>query len=335
MIAELIRKVVEGQALLPHEASAAMREIMSGQATPVQIASFLVAMRMKGETVAEVTEFARVMREHALPVRASRRPLVDTCGTGGDAIKTFNVSTAAAFVAAGAGVAIAKHGNRSVTSRCGSADVLEALRIRFDLPPELVARCVEEVGIGFMFAPAYHPAMKYAAPVRREMGLRTVFNALGPLTNPAGAESQVLGVYAPELTELHAGVLRNLGSRRAYVVHGAGGLDEFSTIGETRVTELRDGEVRTYSLSPEEVGLKRASAEDIEGGTPEENARLLVEVLEGKRGPAREIVLLNAAAAIAAGEKADSLRYAIPIAAESLDSGAALDKLRRLQAMGR
>ena len=332
MIGELIRKVAERGDLCAEEAHAAMSEIMSGQASPVQIASFLVAMRMKGETIAEVTEFARVMREHVVRVPATTRPLVDTCGTGGDAIKTFNVSTAAAFVAAGAGVAVAKHGNRSVTSKCGSADVLEALGVRFDLPPEAVARCVDEIGIGFMFAPAYHPAMKHAAPIRRELGLRTVFNALGPLTNPAGAEAQLLGVYAPELTELHASVLRNLGSQRAFVVHGIGGLDELSTLGETRVTELRDGELRTYHLAPEELGLKRARAEQVQGRTPEENAELLMSVLRGEDGPAREIVLLNAAAAIAAGGKAGTLAEAMPAAADAVDSGAALGKLEQLRA---
>lgn len=331
MIAELVRKAADGQDLSAAEAHVAMSEIMSGNASPVQISAFLVAMRMKGETVEEVTEFARVMREHALPVKTSRRPLVDTCGTGGDAIKTFNVSTAAAFVAAGAGVAIAKHGNRSVTSKCGSADVLEALGIKFDLPPEGVQRSIDEIGIGFMFAPAYHPAMKYAAPVRRELGLRTVFNALGPLTNPAGAEAQVLGVYRPELTELHANVLRNLGSQRAFVVHGIGGLDELSTFGETRLTELRDGRIRTYCLAPEDVGLQRVRPETVQGKTPEENARTVMAVLEGEPGPAREIVMLNAAAAIAAGGLAETLMEAMPLAAESLDSGAALAKLRQLQ----
>jgi len=332
MIGEVIRKAAERQDLTAGEANAAMTEIMSGDATPVQISAFLVAMRMKGETVEEMTEFARVMREHVLAVRPTRRPLVDTCGTGGDLIKTFNVSTAAAFVAAGAGVAIAKHGNRSVTSKCGSADVLEALGVRFDLTPEEAARCVDEIGIGFMFAPSYHPAMKHAMPVRRELGLRTVFNMLGPLTNPAGAEAQVLGVYAPELTELHASVLHNLGSRRAFVVHGAGGLDEFSTLGETRVTELRDRQLRTYSITPEDFGLTRALPDAIQGGSSQENARLLVEVLEGNAGPARDIVVLNAAAAIAAGDKAKTLQEAMPLAAESIDSGAALAKLRQLQA---
>jgi len=265
-------------------------------------------------------------------VHPQRRPVVDTCGTGGDAIKTFNVSTGAALVAAGAGVAVAKHGNRSVTSKCGSADVLEALGIRFDLGPEEVAKCIDEIGLGFMFAPSYHPAMKHAAPVRRELAMRTMFNALGPLTNPAGAEAQVLGVYAPELTETHAQVLRNLGSTRAFVVHGVGGLDEISTLGETQVTEVRDGEVSTYQLTPEDLGLPRARPEDIAGSTPEENAALLIGVLEGETGPARDIMALNAAAAIAAGGKAETLQEALSVANESIASGAALGKLRQLQA---
>jgi len=331
MIADLVKKAADRQDLSADEAHAAMSEIMTGEATPVQIAAFLVAMRMKGETVDEVTAFARVMRAHALPVTITRRPVVDTCGTGGDDIKTFNVSTAAAFVAAGAGVVIAKHGNRSVTSKCGSADVLEALGIKFDLPPDKVAQCVDNIGIGFMFAPAYHPAMKHAAPVRRELGLRTVFNALGPLTNPAMADAQVVGVYRPEMTELHARALRNLGSKRAYVVHGAGGLDELSTFGETRVTELRDGDVKTYHVMPEDVGLARARPEEIQGRTPAENARTLMAVLEGDKGAARDIVVLNAAAAIAAGGRADTLTEAIPVAEQSLDSGAALGKLNELR----
>ena len=303
MIADLIRKAADGLDLTSEEAKAGMTEIMSGQASPVQIASFLVAMRMKGETSEEVTEFARVMRQHVRSVSPRARPLVDTCGTGGDAIKTFNVSTCAALVAAGAGVAIAKHGNRSVTSKCGSADVLEALGIRFDL-----------------------------SPVRRELGLRTMFNMLGPLTNPAGADAQVLGVYSPELTELHASVLRNLGSQRAYVVHGVGGLDELSTFGETRVTELKEGEMRTYNVKPEDFGLERAAPEDLQGRTPEANAQLLVDILGGKEGPARDIVLLNTAAAIAAGGKADTLSEGLAVAADSVTSGAARSKLEALQA---
>jgi anthranilate phosphoribosyltransferase len=333
MIADVIRKAVDGADLSSAEANAAMSEIMAGGASPVQIAAFLVAMRMKGETVEEVTEFARVMREHVRPVKASRRPLVDTCGTGGDAIKTFNVSTAAAFVAAGAGVAIAKHGNRSVTSKCGSADVLEALGVRFDLTPEECAKCIDEIGLGFMFAPSYHPAMKHAGPVRRELAVRTVFNMLGPLTNPAGAEAQVLGVYSPALTEVHAGALRNLGSRRALVVHGEGGLDELSSFGKTQVTELRDGELTTYEVAPEDVGLRRGpGADPVRGGSPEENARRLVSILEGEESAARDIVMLNAAAAIAVGGLADTLADGVRVAAESIDSGKALAKLRQLQA---
>ncbi len=333
MIAEVIRKAADSWNLSSEEANTAMKEIMSGEATPIQIAAFLIAMRMKGETVEEVTEFARVMREHVRPVSPTRRPLVDTCGTGGDAIKTFNVSTAAAFVAAGAGVAVAKHGNRSVTSKCGSADVLEALGIRFELTPEEAAKAIDEIGLGFMFAPAYHPAMKHAGPVRRELGLRTVFNILGPLTNPAGAEAQVLGVYSSSLTELHAGVLRNLGSKRAFVVHGLGGLDEISTFGETRVTELADGELKTYQVTPEELGLSRVeNPQAVSGSNPEENAKLLVHLLEGEKGPARDIVMLNAAAAIAAGGLAGTISEGLRLAAEAIDSGAALEKLRMLQA---
>ena len=333
MIAEMIRKAADGLDLSNEEANGAMTEIMTGEASPVQISAFLVAMRMKGETVGEVTEFARVMRQHVRAVKPSRRPLVDTCGTGGDAIKTFNVSTAAAFVAAGAGAAVAKHGNRSVTSKCGSADLLEALGVRFELTPEEAGKCIDEVGFGFMFAPGYHPAMKHAMPVRRELGLRTMFNMLGPLTNPAGAEAQVLGVYSPELTELHAGVLQNLGSKRAFVVHGEGGLDEISTLGATRITELRDGGLTSYDLKPEDVGLNRAAGpEEIQGGTPEENAKLVVRILEGEGGPARDIVVLNAAAAIAAGGLATSLAEAVPVAANSIDSGAAMGTLRQLQA---
>ena len=333
MIADAIRTLVERKDLTAEEAHAAMTKIMEGVATSAQIAAFLVALRMKGETITEVTEFARVMREHVVPVRPTRRPLVDTCGTGGDGLNTFNISTTAAFVAAGAGAAVAKHGNRSVSSKCGSADVLEALGIKVQQSPEEVARYVDEVGIGFMFAPAYHPAMKHAGPVRRELAMRTVFNALGPLTNPAGAEAQVIGVYAPALTEMHAAALANLGCKRAFVVHGLDGMDEISTLGATRITELRDGESRTYGLTPEEVGLRRARPEELAGGTPEENAELLVAILNGREGAPREIVLLNAAAAIAAAGLADTLSDGIVLAREAVDSGRALRTLRELQEM--
>jgi len=333
MIANAIRTLVERKDLTAAEAHASMTEIMEGAASPAQIAAFLVALRMKGETITEVTEFARVMREHVVPVRPTRRPLVDTCGTGGDGLNTFNISTTAAFVAVGAGAAVAKHGNRSVSSKCGSADVLEALGIKVQQSPEEVARYVDEVGIGFMFAPAYHPAMKHAGPVRRELAMRTVFNALGPLTNPAGAEAQVIGVYAPALTEMHAAALANLGCKRAFVVHGLDGMDEISTLGATRITELRDGESRTYGLTPEEVGLRRARPEELAGGTPEENAELLVAILNGREGAPREIVLLNAAAAIAAAGLADTLSDGIALAREAVDSGRALRTLRELQEM--
>jgi anthranilate phosphoribosyltransferase len=333
MIADAIRKLTERKDLAAEEAHAAMAEIMSGEATPVQIAAFLVALRMKGETVGEVTEFARVMREHVVPARPTRRPLVDTCGTGGDGLNTFNISTTAAFVAAGAGAAVAKHGNRSASSKCGSADVLEALGLRVQQTPEEVAKYVDEVGLGFMFAPAYHPAMKHAGPVRRELAMRTVFNALGPLTNPAGAEAQVLGVYSPALTEMHAAVLGNLRSKRAFVVHGLDGMDEISTLGPTRVTELQDGRVRTYELTPEEVGLSRARREELAGGAPQENAELLVSILEGAQGAPRDIVLLNAAAAIVAAGLAETLAEGLTVARESVDSGRALQKLRQLQEM--
>jgi anthranilate phosphoribosyltransferase len=333
MIADAIRKLTDQQDLTAEEAHAAMTEIMSGEATPVQIAAFLVALRMKGETITEVTEFARVMRAHVVPVQPTRRPLVDTCGTGGDGLGTFNISTTAAFVAAGAGAAVAKHGNRSASSKCGSADVLETLGIRVQQTPEEVAKYVDEVGLGFMFAPAYHPAMRHAGPVRRELALRTVFNALGPLTNPAGADAQVIGVYSPALTEMHATVLGNLGSKRAFVVHGMEGMDEISTLGLTRVTELRDGKVQTYELTPEELGLRRAESSELAGGTPQENADLLVSILEGTPGAPRDIVLLNAAAAIAAAGLADTLADGLKAARESVDRGAALQKLRQLQEM--
>ncbi len=251
---------------------------------------------------------------------------MDTCGTGGDSIKTFNISTAAAFVAAGAGVAIAKHGNRSVSSKCGSADVLEALGIKVEQSPAEVARCIDEIGIGFMFAPAFHPAMKHAGPVRRELALRTVFNALGPLTNPAGADCQVIGVYKPELTEMHASVLRNLGCRRALVVYGKDGLDELSTLGPTIVTEVRDGWQRTYEITPEELGLRRAEPTEVRGGTPGENAVLLRALLEGEEGAPRDIVLLNAAAAIVAGEGADTLVEGLALARASISRGNALEE---------
>jgi len=318
--------VTHSRSLSEAEAADVMRDIMSGEATPAQIGAFLVALRLKGETVDEITGMARVMREHALTVDAPEA-VVDTCGTGGDASGTFNVSTAAAFVVAAAGAPVAKHGNRAMTSACGSADVLEALGAKIDLPPEHVARCIREVGIGFMFAPVFHPAMKNVAGPRREIGVRTVFNILGPLTNPAGAARQLLGVARPELAPLLAEVLGRLGARHALVVHGCGGLDELSLCGPSMVHELREGVLREYGVSPNEVGLAPAPNEALRGGSPEENADALRAVLDGTPGPLRDITLLNAAAALVAADLATDLKEGVGLAAQAIDSGAARDKL--------
>ncbi len=327
--------VSQGRSLSEDEAADVMRDIMSGEATPAQIGAFLVALRAKGETVDEITGMARVMREHALTVPAADLSgLVDTCGTGGDASGSFNVSTAAAFVAAAAGARVAKHGNRAMTSACGSADVLEALGAKIDLGPEQVARCIREVGIGFMFAQTFHPAMKHVAGPRREIGVRTVFNVLGPLTNPAGAAHQLIGVSRPELAPLLAEALGRLGARHALVVHGHGGLDELSLSGPSTVHELRDGDLREYSVSPEEVGLSEAPNEAVravpagrQGGSPEENAAALRGVLDGEPGPLRDITLLNAAAALVAADLASDIKDGVGLAARAVDSGAAREKL--------
>ncbi|MHB0977257.1 MAG: anthranilate phosphoribosyltransferase [Candidatus Aquicultorales bacterium] len=330
MLVEAIRATVEKKDLTLEEATAVMEEIMTGQATDAQIAAFITALRIKGETVEEISGFASVMRKHALPVRAKAVSLVDTCGTGGDAPNTFNISTTSAFVVAGAGVPVAKHGNRSVSSQSGSADVLEALGIKIDLTPEMVADCIDAVGIGFLFAPAFHQAMKYAIGPRRQIGIRTVFNVLGPLTNPAGADHQVVGVYDKDLTEVLAKVLGNLGLKHALVVHGDDGTDEISIAGETTVSEMKDGTVVTYKISPEMFGLTRASLEDIAGGSADENAKALRAILEGETGARRDVVLLNAGAALLAADKAETLTDGIALAARSIDSGAALEKLRHL-----
>lgn len=336
MIREAIRKVVEGTDLTESEAVTVMQEMMDGEAAPSQIASFITAMRMKGETVDEVTGFARVMREKSvkIPVKCEPATLLDTCGTGGDRMNTFNISTAAAFVVVGAGLSVAKHGNRAMSSKCGSADVLEALGIELGLSPQQVGRCIDEVGIGFMFAPAHHPSMKHAVGPRKEIGIRTIFNILGPLTNPAGARRQLIGVCEPHLTELIAGALQKLGSDRAIVAHGVDGIDELSTIGKTRIAELEDGKLSTYEISPEEVGLKRARPDDLsQGDDPTDSALILEEVLKGNPGPARDIVVLNAAAALKVAGKAGSLQEGIGLAADSIESGkaaAALNGLRKL-----
>jgi anthranilate phosphoribosyltransferase len=326
-----IGKLIERKNLTEAEAEAAMKCIMSGEATHAQIGSFLTALRMKGETIVEITAFARVMRKFASKITPKvGGTLVDTCGTGGDKIKTFNVSTAAMFAAAGAGVPIAKHGNRSVTSKAGSADVVEALGVRLDLEPQEVERTIETIGIGFMFAPLFHGAMKHAIGPRREMGARTVFNILGPLTNPAGAQAQLMGVYDAALTEKLARVLKRLGCRRAMVVHGLDGLDEISTIGMTQISELKGGRVRTYRISPEKFGIKRINKNEIAGADLDENARMMLRVLGGEKGPRRDIVVLNAAAAIVVGGKARTMLEGIAIAKRSIDSRKAYEKVVQL-----
>jgi anthranilate phosphoribosyltransferase len=344
LIVEAVRALADRRDLTRIEAAAAMEAIMSGAATAAQIAAFLMALRMKGETVEELIGFAQVMRQKAVQVRAraasvaaltgtDREMLIDTCGTGGDAAGTFNVSTATAFVVAGAGLRVAKHGNRSVSSLCGSADVVEALGINLELAPEHVTRCIEEVGIGFLYAPLLHTAMKHVMPARREMGIRTVFNMLGPLTNPAAANAQVIGVYSAALTEPLARVLAELGTSRAFVVHGADGLDEISNTGESRLSEVREGTVRTFTVRPEDFGLTRASIGDLKGGDREQNASIIRSLLAGETGPKRDIVLMNASAALVAGGRARELKEGVGLAARSIDEGAARAKLDALIAL--
>ncbi|HET8676814.1 MAG TPA: anthranilate phosphoribosyltransferase [Blastocatellia bacterium] len=341
LIAEAIKKAVDCNDLTVDEAESVLEQIMTGQATDAQIAALLTALRMKGETADELTGFARVMRRKAAPVRprsmvnaamggTEREALIDTCGTGGDVSGSFNVSTATAFVVAGCGVRVAKHGNRSVSSRCGSADVVEALGVKIELSPDRISSSIDEVGIGFLHAPLLHEAMKYVAPARKQMGIRTVFNMLGPLTNPAGANAQVIGVYAGHLTELLAEVLGALGTRRALVVHGADGLDEISVTSESKITELREGGITTYAVRPEDFGIPRASLKDIQGGDAEENARIILEVLQGTPGPRRDIVLMNAAAALVASSKVEGFQEGIAAATESIESGKAMAKLQSL-----
>lgn len=333
MIREAIRKVVEGADLAQEEAVGAMTEIMDGEATAAQVACFVTALRMKGETVEEITGFVRVMREKAVKVRPQAVDLLDTCGTGGDKLNTFNISTTATFVIVGAGVTVAKHGNRAASSSCGSADVLEALGVSLNLDAECVAVCIDKAGLGFMFAPALHPAMKYAVGPRKEIGIRTVFNLLGPMTNPAGAKRQIIGVFSPVVTETMANVLKALGTQRAMVFHGMAGLDEISTLGDTKISELKNGEVRTYTLQPSDVGLDVARPEDLAAGDGGivDNVRALLAVLDGEKGPRRDIALLNAAAALVTAEKASDLRQGIELAAKSIDSGAAMNALERFR----
>jgi len=326
-----VGKLVERKNLNETEATEAMKDIMSGEATSAQIGAFLTALRMKGETIEEITAFARVMREFAVKIIPQvGDELVDTCGTGGDKIKTFNISTAAMFAAAGAGVKIAKHGGRSVTGKAGSADVIEALGVKIHLQSSEVQRCIETVGMGFMFAPLYHVALKHAAAPRLEIGTRTVFNVLGPLTNPAGTKAQVIGVYDSKLTDKIAQVLARLGCKRAMVVHGMDGIDEISTLGSTRISELENGKVRTYSVKPEDFKLARTTPDSISGQGLDGNLRTLLQVLHGKSGPCRDIVLLNAAAAIVVGGKARDLSEGISAAAKAIDSGLAYKKVLEL-----
>ncbi|MFW6125925.1 MAG: anthranilate phosphoribosyltransferase, partial [Chloroflexota bacterium] len=332
MIRETIDMLVSGNSLTMEQAAAVMEEIMSGEATPAQFAAFVTALRLKGETVHELAGMARVMRDKAVTVRASG-PVIDTCGTGGDASETFNISTTAAFVVAGAGLKVAKHGNRGMSSGCGSADVLDALGVKVDLGAAEVERCLKEVGIGFMFAPVFHPAMKYAAPSRREIGIRTVFNVLGPLTNPAGVQAQLLGVADEPLALKMAEVLGLLGCGHALVVHGQDGLDEVTLGAPTTVCELKGSEITRYTIEPQEFGFSRVSMASLRGGPPHESSEIVRRVLRGESGAQRDVVLLNAAAALVAGDRAENMKRALPIAAEVIDSGRALAKLDHLIAL--
>ena len=334
-VQDALARLLEGRDLSRPQAREVMGEIMEGKATPAQIGGFLVALRLKGETAAEIAGCAEAMRAHVLAVKPKRDDLVDTAGTGGDGAGTFNISTAAALVAAAAGAAVAKHGNRAVSSASGSADVLEALGFELELPAERIERSIDELGFGFLFAPSHHPAMRHAAPVRKELAARTVFNVLGPLTNPAGARAQVVGVYAPELVETIATVLARLGSRRAFVVHGAGGVDELSPAGPNLVCEVSRGKVRRREIDPKDFGVRRCRPADLAGGSPAENAETIRNIFAGAKDAKRDAVLLNAGGAIAAGGHARDLEEGYRIATGALDSGAAGERLEALIAFSR
>jgi anthranilate phosphoribosyltransferase len=336
VIQQALQRVLDGHDLGRDETREVMGEIMAGEATPAQIGGFLVALRAKGETPDEIAGCAEAMRAHVLPVTPRRDDLVDTAGTGGDGARTINISTAAALVAAAAGAGVAKHGNRAVSSASGSADVLEALGFRLEQGPERIAQSIDELGFGFLFAPSHHPAMRHAAPVRKELATRTVFNVLGPLTNPAGARAQVVGVYSEQLVRTIAEVLARLGARRAFVVHGAGGVDELSPVGPNLVAEVVDGSVRERTLDPEaELGVPRCTVDELRGGTPDQNAAAVRAVFEGDDGGRRNAILLNAAGAIAAAGHAEDLREALELARETVDSGAASARLEQLVAFSR
>ena len=326
MMQDAIQMLVDGESLSADQATAAMNEIMTGEATSAQVGSFLTALRIKGETVDEITGMARVMREKSLHVSVEG-DVVDTCGTGGDGSGSFNISTTAAFVVAGAGVAVAKHGNRAMSGSTGSADVLEALGVKIALSPESVARCLNDVGFGFMFAQGYHPSMRFAAGPRREIGIRTVFNILGPLTNPAGADRQVIGVADPSMADRMARVLGQLGSRKALVVHGSDGMDEITITGPSTVWQLENGEVTEFEVTPGDLGVSVSSADSIRAASAEHSAQIVRSVLAGGSGPARDVVLLNAAAALVATDRSESLAAGVELAARSIDSGDAQAKL--------
>ena len=330
MIKDALAKLADRTDLSVQEAETVMLEIMDGAASVAQMAAYLMGLRQKGETVAEVVGSVRAMRERAIRIRVGSSIVVDTCGTGGDGADTFNISTTAAFVVAGAGITVAKHGNRSVSSRSGSADVLSMLGVKIDLEPSRVADCIDEVGIGFLFAPLYHGAMKQCAGVRQEMGIRTILNVLGPLANPASATHQVLGVYDAKWTDILGRVLMELGSQHCFVIHGLDGLDEITLSDRTRVAEGKSGVVSSYFIAPEEFEVRRAARKEFVGGSPDENARMTKEILQGRKGPRRDIVCLNAAPAMVVGLKAKTLKDGFRLAQQAIDSGAASEKLDRL-----
>ena len=331
-IRDAIAKLADRLPLTEKEAEEAMREIMEGTATPAQIAAYLMGLHLKGETVEELAGSVRAMRDHAVRIAVGAPLVVDTCGTGGDGRHSFNISTTAAFIVAGAGLTVAKHGNRSVSSKSGSADVLAELGVNINLSPDRVSDCINDVGIGFLFAPLYHGAMKHCAGPRQEMGVRTMLNLLGPLTNPAGATVQVLGVYEPRLTELLGKVLMHLGSQHCFVVHGMDGLDEITLADRTIVSEAKGGVLSNYVLTPHEFGLEPVSPKELAGGLPRDNAKITRDILQGRKGPRRDVVCMNAAPALVAGRKAKTLQEGFRLAAEVIDSGAAAEKLARLVA---
>jgi anthranilate phosphoribosyltransferase len=330
MFRDNLNKIIAGIDLTEMEMSNVMMDIFSGELNDVQVGGFMAALATKGETYEELAGAAKVMRKKAVKIQVNQNNVVDTCGTGGDGLNTFNISTTNAFVVAGAGATVAKHGNRSVSSKCGSADVLEKLGVNLETPPEIVEEAIAEIGIGFLFAPKFHGAMKYAGPARQQLGIRSIFNMIGPLSNPAAADCQLVGVYSPDLTEMFANALNNLGVKRAFVVHGHDGLDEISVCDNTRVSELNNGSVKTYDINPEDYFEDLADHSDLKGGDVELNASITEKILGGEKGPRRNITLINAAAALVSCGKAENLKDGIKVAEESIDSGAAFEKLKQL-----